>query len=89
MLGQFDNLRAAVSVVHGSRYVGRRLVGNGLQRIVRKVRIAFCRAGLLVPQDLADDPLKAVANKTAAHIAAAMKNGNGGAEVVKLPKRKV
>ncbi len=37
---------------------------------------------------LADDPLKAVADKTAAHIAAAMKNGNGGAEVVELPKRK-
>ncbi len=37
---------------------------------------------------LADDPVKAVADKTAAHIAAAMKNGNGGAEVVELPKRK-
>jgi len=32
--------------------------------------------------------LKAVADKTAAHIAAAMNNGNGGAEVVPLPKRK-
>ncbi len=37
---------------------------------------------------LADDPLKAVADKTAGRIAAAMKNGNGGAEVVELPKRK-
>ena len=37
---------------------------------------------------LADDPLKAVADKTAGQIAAAMKNGTGGAEVVELPKRK-
>ena len=36
---------------------------------------------------LADDPLKAVADKTAAQIAAAMNNGNGGAEVVDLPQR--
>jgi len=36
---------------------------------------------------LADDPLKAVADKTASQIAAAMDNGNGGAEVVNLPKR--
>ena len=37
---------------------------------------------------LADDPLKAVADKTAAQIAAAMKNRDGVAEVVELPKRK-
>ena len=37
---------------------------------------------------LADDPLKAVADKTAGQIAAAMNNGNGGAEVVPLSKRK-
>ena len=37
---------------------------------------------------LADDPLKAVADKTAGHIAAATSVGNGGAEVVELPKRK-
>ena len=37
---------------------------------------------------LADDPLRAVADKTAGQIAAAMKNGNGGAEVVDLPRRK-
>ena len=37
---------------------------------------------------LADDPLKAVADKTAGRIAAAMRSGNGGAEVVELPKRK-
>jgi integrase len=37
---------------------------------------------------LADDPLRAVADKTAGHIAAAMKVDNGGAEVVELPKRK-
>ncbi len=37
---------------------------------------------------LADDPLKAVADKTAGQIASAMKAGNGGAEVVELPKRK-
>ena len=36
---------------------------------------------------VSDDPLKAVADKTAAQIAAAMRNGNGGAEVVELPKR--
>lgn len=38
---------------------------------------------------LADDPLQAVANRTAATIAAAMKSGQeSGAEVVDLPKRK-
>lgn len=37
---------------------------------------------------LADDPLRAVADRTSGHIAAAMRNGNGGAEVVELPKRK-
>ena len=37
---------------------------------------------------LADDPLKAVADKTAAHIAAAMKSGTGGAEVVELAEHK-
>ncbi len=37
---------------------------------------------------LADDPLRAVADKAAGRIAAAMKTGNGGAEVVDLPKRK-
>ena len=37
---------------------------------------------------LADDPLRAVADKTAGQIAAAMKNGNSGAEVVDLPMRK-
>ena len=36
---------------------------------------------------LADDPLKAVADKTAGQIAAAMK-GQQEAEVVELPKRK-
>ena len=38
---------------------------------------------------LADDPLRAVADRTSAHIAAAMNSGDkGGAEVVALPKRK-
>lgn len=37
---------------------------------------------------IADDPLKAVADKTAGQIAAAMKGGDGGAEVVDLTKRK-
>lgn len=35
-----------------------------------------------------DDPLRAVADRTAGHIAAAMNGGDGGAEVVALPKRK-
>ena len=37
---------------------------------------------------LADDPLRAVADRTASAIAAAMNVGNGGGEVVELPKRK-
>ncbi len=35
---------------------------------------------------LADDPLRAVADRTAGQIAAAMRNGNSGAEVVELKK---
>ena len=35
---------------------------------------------------LAADPVRAVANRTAARIAAAMKGGNAGAEIVPLPK---
>ena len=38
------------------------------------------------PEPLPAAPVKAVADKTAAHIAAAMKNGNGSAEIVELKK---
>ena len=37
---------------------------------------------------LGDDPLRSAANRISQQIAAAMKGGNGGAEVVELPKRK-
>ena len=37
---------------------------------------------------LADDPIRAATDRTANRISAAMKGGNGGAEVIELPQRK-